>query len=393
MTTSTSNAVVALSTPSLEGREREYLNQAIDSTWVSSDGPFVTRFEEDVARCIGARHAVAMVNGTAALHMALVVGGVTRDDFVLMPPLTFIASANAVKYCGADPVFVDVEEESWNLDPGKVERFCREECRVEDGRVIERASGRRVAAIMMVDVLGHPANADPLMEIARRYGLWLVEDACEALGSRYGGRAAGRLGSVGAFSFNGNKIVTAGGAGMVVTDNEAVARRARHLSRQARQAGPEYIHDAIGYNYRLTNVCAAVGVAQMELLDQFLKRKLVIARRYREAFAEMPGVVCMPEAPWAESNQWLFSILLPEDRRDGPTHLVEYLSRAGIEARRLWRPLHMLSSYASDRCDGVPIAEALYRHAVSLPSSVHLSEPDQHRVIDAVRTFLGSGEL
>jgi len=383
-----SESHITLSSPLLDGNELKYLQDAIQSTWVSSGGPYVGRFEEAVARHAQARHAIATVNGTAALHTALLVAGVRPDEEVLVPALTFVATANAVRYCGAHPVFMDVEPEWWTLDPEKTSEFLERHVVSKNGRPVNRVTGRTVRAILPVHLLGHPADMDPLIEAAGRFDLAVVEDACEAIGARYKGKAVGALGLAGCFSFNGNKVITAGGGGMVVTNENGVAHLARHLTRQAREPGPEYVHDAVGFNYRLTNICAAVGLAQIERLPEFLKRKLEIAATYQSSFSEAPGIRCMGAAPWAEPIWWLFTILLADGQGNPATRLVAHLAEKGIEARRLWRPLHLLPMYQPFQEYRVEVALRLYEEAVSLPSSVHLTEEQQQCVVRRVKDFL-----
>lgn len=379
---------ITLSSPLLDGNELKYLQDAIQSTWVSSGGPYVGRFEEAVARHVQARHAIATVNGTAALHIALLVAGVQPDEEVLVPALTFVATANAVRYCGAHPVFMDVEPEWWTVDPEKTSEFLERLVVSKNGCPVNRVTGRTVRAILPVHLLGHPADMDPLIEIAGRFDLVVVEDACEAIGARYKGKAVGGLGLAGCFSFNGNKVITAGGGGMVVTNEDGVARLARHLTRQARKPGPEYVHDAVGFNYRLTNICAAVGLAQIERLPEFLKRKLEIAAAYQSAFSEALGIRCMGAAPWAGSIWWLFTILVADGQENPAIRLVAHLAGKGIEARRLWRPLHLLPMYQPCQEYRVEVAPRVYEEAVSLPSSVHLTEEQQQCVVHLVKDFL-----
>ena len=380
---------ITLSSPLLDGNELKYLQDAIQSTWVSSEGPYVGRFEEAVARHAQARHAVATVNGTAALHIALLVAGVRPEEEVLVPALTFVATANAVRYCGAHPVFMDVEPAWWTLDPEKTREFLEKFVVRKNGEPVNRATGRRLRAILPVHLLGHPVDMDPIIEAAGQFDLAVVEDACEAIGARYKGKAVGGLGLAGCFSFNGNKVITAGGGGMVVTNEDRVARLARHLTRQAREPGPEYFHDAIGFNYRLTNVCAAVGLAQIERLPEFLKRKREIAAAYRSAFSGISGIRWMGAARWAEPIWWLFTVLLSGEDGNRGKHLVEHMAAEGIETRRLWHPLHQLPMYQAAQAYQVEVAPRLYEGAVSLPSSVHLTAGQQRKVVQAVKEYLG----
>jgi perosamine synthetase len=381
---------IPLSEPQIDGNEWAYVKECLDTGWVSSVGSFVTRFEEAVAARVGARHAVAAVNGTAALHVALLVAGVGPGDEVLVPSLTFIAPANAIRYAGGWPVFVDVEPEHWQMDPAAVADFLNNRCRREGGRLLDKATGRRVAAVLPVDLLGHPAEMDAIVATARRHGLPVVEDATEALGARCGSRSAGHLADIACLSFNGNKILTTGGGGMIVTDDEGWAARARYLTTQAKDDPVEYVHGTIGFNYRLTNVLAAIGCAQMERLDAFVERKREIAARYAEALARVPGLTLMREASWARSTFWLYTVLVDAaaygcDRRALMTRLAD----RGIESRPLWQPIHCSPAHADAPRAECPVAERLQRDALSLPSSVGLTAADQRRVIDAIRRDRG----
>ena len=288
--------MIPLSVPTLGGREWEYIKECLDTNWVSSVGPFVDRFEQDVAARVDAGFAVAAVSGTAALHIALLVAGVREEDEVVIPNLTFVATANAVRYCGAHPVLVDLEPDHWQIDTGLVRRFLESDCESVDGELRNRRTGRRVGALMPVHLLGHPCNMDALSELAGTYGLPLVEDASESLGATFDGRPMGTIGDIGCFSFNGNKVITAGGGGMIVTDDEAWAKRAKHLRTQAKCDPIEYDHDEVGYNYRMVNVLAALGCAQLEQLDRFLETKRSIAARYDQAFSSVQGIVSQKEA-------------------------------------------------------------------------------------------------
>ncbi len=377
---------IPLCVPEIRGNEWRYIKECLDTNWVSSVGEYVTRFERQVADYVGARHAVAATNGTAALHIALLVAGVQPDDEVLLPALTFIAPANAVRYVGAWPVFVDVEPEYWQMDARAVADFLKNECRRQGDALVNRRTGRRVSAILPVHILGHPVDMDPLLELAREYHLAVIEDATESLGARYHGRRVGALGDVACFSFNGNKIITTGGGGMLVTDREGWARRAKYLTTQAKDDPVEYIHHEVGYNYRLTNIQAAMGVAQMENLDAYIAAKREIAARYTAAFADLPGIHPMREAPWAFSIHWLYTVRVDADafgmdRRALHKHLAE----ASIQSRPLWQPLHLSPAFADQEHRPCPVAERLNREALSLPSSVGLTPAEAERVIAAVR--------
>ena len=301
---------IPLFEPLLKGNEWKYVKDCLDTNWISSVGAYVTRFEETMARHVGRKHAVATVNGTAALHVALIISGVGPDDEVIMPTLTFIAPANAVRYVGARPVFMDAEPDFFQIDVEKTLDFLAKGCRWTRGALRNKTTGRRVRALMPVDVLGHPADAEPLIAAARKYGLRLIEDASESLGSSYRGAATGRKAAISCFSFNGNKMITTGGGGMLLTDDDAWAARARHLTTQAKSGPIEYIHGEVGYSYRLPSVAAAIGLGERENLAPYAKAKRAIAQRYRDAFEGAPGLTPMREAPWAQSTFWMYTILV-----------------------------------------------------------------------------------
>jgi perosamine synthetase len=375
---------IPLAVPEIGGNEWAYVKDCLDSGWVSSVGSYVDRFEREMATRTDNAHGVAVVNGTAALHLALLVVGLEPDDEVLVSALTFIAPANAIRYAGAWPVFIDAEPAFWQMDPQKVIDFCERECRWQAGVLRNKMTGRRIRAILPVHILGHPVDMEPLVELARKYGLAVVEDATEGLGAHYGERPIGHLGDIGCFSFNGNKVITAGGGGMLVTDSEEWAIRAKHLSTQAKLPGGEYIHDEVGFNYRLTNIQAAVGCAQLERLDEYIAAKRAIANRYAEAFADLPGIAVAPEAAWASSIFWLYAVLVDEGECGFDSRgLRGKLADVGIESRPLWQPLHLSPAYRGAPATDCSVAETLYRDGLCLPCSVGLQE-DQEVVIKAV---------
>jgi len=383
---------IPLSAPALHGNEWKYLKECLDTGWVSSAGPFVDQFERRVKAYVKAGGAVATVNGTAALHIALRVAGVQPGDEVLVSTLTFIAPVNAIRYCGAHPVFIDADVATWQMDVAKAERFLQGECEVRptrDGAGLEcrnRRTGRRVRAILPVHILGSACAMDRIVELAERYRLRVVEDAAEGMGVRYRGRHIGTWGHVGALSFNGNKIMTAGGGGMLVTDAPAEAAYARLLTMQAKDEGLEYIHTEVGYNYRLTNLHAAVGLAQLEQLEGFIEKKRAIARAYEEALGDLDGITLMPTPPHTESTYWLYTILLPEGTTvEARTAWINQLRAQGIEARPLWHPIHALPPYRDCQRVEIACAPELYARAVSLPSSVGLRDDDLERCAAALR--------
>ena len=328
---------------------------------------------------------MATVNGTAALHVALLVAGVRPGDLVLTSAVSFIAPANAIRYAGADPLFVDVDPATWEMDPILAVDYLNTACERRDGMLVDKESGRRIGAVLPVHILGHPVDLDPILAAAAEHGVPVVEDATESLGARYRGRPVGSLGDIACFSFNGNKLVTCGGGGMIVTAREDWAARARHLTTQARTDAIEYDHDQVGFNYRLTNLQAAVGCAQMENLGERVAAKRRIADRYRRLCDETPGLFFMPEAPWAESAQWLATI-----RVDAETFGVERrelfrrLADASIQSRPLWRPLFDVPAHKGARVLGGNEAMALWQEGLSLPCSCDLSPEDQERVCSAI---------
>jgi dTDP-4-amino-4,6-dideoxygalactose transaminase len=387
---SSSEARIPLAIPTIGGNAPAYLQDCLDTNFVSSVGPYVERFERAFAERIGSRYAVACASGTAALHLALLVLDVGPGDDVLVADLTFVASVNPIVYVGARPVLVDAEPRTYGMDPALV---------VAE---LERRAGageRQPAAIEVVHLLGQPADMAPVLDAAARFGIPVVEDASEALGATYegtgalAGRAVGAIGRLGAFSFNGNKLITTGGGGMVVTDDEALARRARHLSTQARLPGLAYDHDEVGYNYRLTNLAAALGLAQLEQLDELLAARRRIAARYDAAIATMPALRPAPRLEDTAASYWLYTAALAtpdEARRDA---LLRGLIERGIEARPIWRPIHATQRYAQAARLGGAVADGLFAAGFCLPSSSSLSAADQDRVIDALREVVADTVL
>ena len=377
---------IVLAEPTLQGNEARYLQECIDTNFVSSVGPFVERFEREFAAFVGARHAVAVASGTAAIHLAIRALDIADGAEVFVSDLTFIASANPITYERAVPVLVDSERTTLNLDPARV---------IDELERRDRAGRRQPAAIEVVHLLGHPADLEPIQEAADRYGIPVIEDASEALGAtwtagRLAGRQVGSVGAIGCFSFNGNKIITTGSGGMVVTDDAEIARRVRHLSTQARLPGRAYDHDEVGYNYRLSNIAAAVGVAQLEQLPDLLARRRALAGRYDQAIASIPGLRPAARAPWAEPSFWLYTAHLDRDAGLTRDELLDGLAAAGIEGRPIWTPLHRIEMLADAPRLGHETADAIFEGGVSLPSSSSLPIEAQERVVDAIRASLGA---
>ncbi|HEX6809705.1 MAG TPA: LegC family aminotransferase [Gemmatimonadaceae bacterium] len=377
---------IPLCVPEIRGNEWAYIKECLDTNWVSSVGEYVDRFERSLADASGARYGVATSSGTSALHTALIVAGVEADDEVLVSTLTFIAPVNAIRYVGAWPVFIDAEPDYWQMDAARVAQFLEQSCERRGSALYDRATNRRVRALLPVHVMGHPVDMAPLLELARRYDLIVIEDATESLGARYRGTPVGHMGDVACFSFNGNKLITTGGGGMLVTDREDWARRAKYLTTQAKDDPVEFEHGAVGYNYRLTNIQAAMGVAQMEQLDDYLAAKRRIAERYAAALADVPGLTVMRQAPWAQSAWWLYTVLVDAvpfgmDARA----LMRHLGAHKIQTRPLWQPIHQSKPYQGmTPALGCPVSERLHSQALSLPCSVGLQAEQQTRVIDAI---------
>ncbi len=376
---------IALAEPTLEGNEARYLSECLDTNYVSSVGPFVDRFEAAFAAYVGSEYAVAVSSGTAALHLAFRVLDVPAGADVLVSTLTFIASANPIRYVGAAPVLVDSETTSLGLDPALV---------VDELERRARAGVPQPAAIEVVHLLGHPADLSPIAAAAERFGVPIVEDASEALGGTWtrgslAGRQVGSVGRIGCFSFNGNKIITTGGGGMLTTDDPAIARRARHLSTQARLAGRAYDHDEIGYNYRLSNVAAAIGLAQLEHLPDLLARRRAVAGRYDASFSSVDAVRTAVRAPWADPTYWLYTAALTSDVPGARDALLDGLAAQQIDARPVWTPLHRMALYADvDRLGDGHVADSIFERSFSLPSSSSLTVAAQDRVIDAVQRLV-----
>jgi perosamine synthetase len=364
---------IKLHEPLFQGNEWKYVKECLDTGWVSSAGRFVDRFEEQLAATTGIARAVGTVNGTAALHTCLNLVGVKQDDEVLIPALTFIATANSVAYCGAVPHFVDSEEKTLGIDPHKLELYLREISRPEPDGCYNKLTGRRIKAAMPMHTFGHPVDMDPLVDLCRRFKLELVEDAAEALGSFYKGTHVGKFGRVAALSFNGNKTVTTGGGGAILTDDIEMGELAKHLTTTAKLPHRwAFVHDRIGYNYRLPNINAALGCAQLEQLPLFLEKKRALAERYREQFAGLDGVRFFIEPDFAKSNYWLNALLLDEEEADRREAILGLTNDEGIMTRPAWTLMHKLPMYQKCPRMDLSVAESLEARLINLPSSVFL---------------------
>jgi perosamine synthetase len=368
---------VALHTPEFAGNEWQYVKECLDTGWVSSTGSYVDRFERDLAAFVGTGFAIACVNGTAALQIALLLAGVQPGDEVILPPLTFVATANAVAYANAIPHFVDIEASTLGMDPVRLDAHLAEIVERRGDVAVNRRTGRRIAAVMPMHTFGHPVDLDLILEACRRHGIPLVEDAAESIGSYYKGGHTGNHGVVSGMSFNGNKIVTTGGGGAVLTSDPEIARHAKHLTTTAKVPHRwEYIHDELGFNYRLPNINAALGVAQLEQLDGFLADKRRLAERYAEAFADVPGVEFVREPEFARSNYWLNAILLDPEFAALRDPILEATNDAGLMTRPAWRLMHRLPMYADSPRTDLPVAESIEARLINIPSSARLGRDD-----------------
>ncbi len=378
--------MIPLCVPQIAGNEGKYIQDCIDTGWVSSVGSYVDRFEKMIAERMGTQFAVATVNGTSALQVALKVGGVEPDDEVLCSTLTFIASANAIRYANAWPVFIDAEPLHWQMDPNLVEDFLTERCDWKNGALRNRQTGRRVRAIEPVHVLGHSVDMDPILELARRFDLLVVEDAAEALGTKYKDQLVGGLGDLGCTSFNGNKLITTGGGGMIVTNDEALARKARYLTTQAKDDPIEYVHNEIGFNFRLPNILAAFGCAQAERLEDYISAKRRVAAQYHQELAGIPGVIPFESSCDVFCTWWLYTIQI-DSAEFGRTsrELRRELHEQNIQTRPLWQAMHDSPAHQPAQVMNAGVAERLVAECLSLPCSVGITADQVSRVCQTVR--------
>lgn len=359
---------VPLHEPTFNDKELEYVTDCIKTGWVSSVGAYVTKFEEELAKFVGVKRAVAVVNGTAALHIALKVAGVEAEDEVLMPSLTFIATANAISYCSAIPHLVDVHEDTMGMDPFKLEKYLQEIAEVRGNELYNKQTKRRIKALVPMHTFGHAAHLDELVALANKYHLVLVEDAAESLGTYYKGKHTGSFGKVNAMSFNGNKIITTGGGGAILTDDDALANYAKHLTTTAKVPHKwEYAHDEVGYNYRMPNMNAALGCAQLEKLDQFLVKKKALTSKYEELITQLDGVTLFTEPAHSNSNYWLQTLKLDASlERD---QVLAFLNEQGVMSRPIWRPMHELDMYKHCPSTDLTVTNELKKRIVNIAST------------------------
>ncbi|HIJ94498.1 MAG TPA: LegC family aminotransferase [Desulfuromonadales bacterium] len=373
------HAFLPLHEPNFSGNEWLYVKECLDTGWVSSVGKFVDRFEDELAQYTKVKRAIAVVNGTAALHVCLLLAGVKADDEVLIPALTFIATANAVSYCGAVPHFLDSEESTLGVDPRKLAGYLEETAEIRPSGCYNRVTGRRIKAMVPMHTFGHAVDLDPLVEVCQRFDITLIEDAAESLGSFYKGRHTGQRGLLSALSFNGNKTITTGGGGAILTNDEELGRQAKHITTTAKVPHRwEFNHDMVGYNYRMPNINAAIGCAQLEQLSGFLAAKRDLAERYRQAFTGIPGIRFFSEPANSRSNYWLNTLLLDEECAGQRDALLEATNDAGIMTRPAWTLMHKLPMFNACPKMDLSVAESLEQRLLNIPSSVMLGAGLDH---------------
>ncbi len=381
---------IPLSEPSISGNEIRYVEECLETGWVSSAGEYVNRFEDDIRRYVGAKHAVATVNGTAALQVALILAGVEPDDEVIVPTVTFIAPVNTVRYLNAHPVFMDCDD-YYNIDAEKIARFIDEETDFRDGFTINRKTGRRITAFIPVHVFGNAADLEKLAAVCRERNIEVVEDATESLGTYYAegkdkGRYTGTVGKLGCYSFNGNKIITTGGGGMIVSDDEKLAERAMYLTNQAKDDAVRHIHNQVGYNYRLTNVQAALGVAQLERLEEFIGIKEKNYEIYRVGIEGIEGLSLAALPSYARNNCWMYALRIDKDEYGKDREeVMRLLAEEGIESRPLWHLNHLQKPYRDCRAYRIEKAPELLAQTLNIPCSVGLQEEEIQGIIEVLR--------
>ena len=366
------NRFIPVSKPALIGREKEYVLDCLESSWISSNGKYIELFEKGFAEKIGVKHALACSNGTVALHLALLSIGVGPGDEVIVPTLTYVATANAVKYTGATPVLADSAPDTWNIDPEKLEPLIT----------------KRTKAIIPVHLYGHPCDMDPIMDIAKRYGLHVIEDAAEALGSKYKCRTCGAIAHISTFSFYGNKTITTGEGGMVVTNDDELAAKVRILKGQGMDPKKRYWFPVVGYNYRMTNIQAAIGLAQLENADKFCEKRRMIARWYSESLKNIPGITLPVEKDYALHSYWMYSILIEDGYGKGRDEVMELLYKSGGETRPFFYPMHVMPVYW-ENSPGLKNAEDIASRGINLPTFYELTEEDVRYISGVIRENRG----
>ncbi|MCM3760903.1 LegC family aminotransferase [Alkalihalobacillus oceani] len=381
---------IPLSVPNLKGKELEYVTQAIESEWVSTAGSYINEFEEKTAAYVKAKGAVSVQNGTSGLHIALKVCGVTEENEVIVPAFTFIAAVNPVKYIGAEPIFIDCDD-SLCMDADKLLHFCQEECEFEGRELINKKTKKHIKAIIVVHIFGNTANMEKIMNVANEFNLKVIEDATEAIGTYYTegfykGKYAGTIGTIGVYSFNGNKIMTTGGGGMIVSDDMELIKRAKHLTTQAKSDELYYRHDEVGYNYRMTNIQAALGLAQLEQLETFIKTKRENYLYYREQLNTIKGLTLLEFNENIRSNYWFYSLYINEDYLLNRDEIISFLASKNVQVRPVWDLINEQKPYLKNQTYKIEIASHYLHHIVNIPCSSNLTKEDAQYVIECLKS-------
>ena len=378
--------MIPLSVPYLVGNEKKYVDECLDTNWISSVGHFVDEFEASFASYTGTSKAAAVSSGTAALHLALIISEIKQDDEVFVPTLTFIAPVNAVCYTGAKPVFIDCNRESLGISPEALEEFVAEHCSFSDGRLLNKLTGRYIKALIAVNILGHSCMMDELISFSKKYGLTLIEDNAEGAGCRYKEKHVGSSGRFACFSFNGNKVLTTGGGGMITAQNVDDVKLAKHLSTQAKEEGLYYSHDMIGYNYRMSNIQAALGLAQLENIEKMIARKREIHAVYERELSKLPDTELFIEQAWCRSNYWFALLLVPPKKRDS---FMAFMTEQNIQTRPFWKLNHLHPMFRDCAHGKTPVAAELWERGVCFPCFQGMSDTDVEAVIKAIKSFYG----
>jgi aminotransferase in exopolysaccharide biosynthesis len=384
-----SQKFIPLSVPNLKGNELKYVTHAVETEWVSTGGAYVNEFEEKTATYVNVKGAVSCQNGTAGLHIALQICGITRSNEVIVPTLTFIAAINPVKYIGAEPIFMDCDD-SLCMDGDKLLEFCQNECQFIDEKLINNKTKKHIKAILTVHVFGNMADMEKIMDVADKYNLKVIEDATEAIGTyyidgKYKGKYAGTIGAIGIYSFNGNKIMTTGGGGMIVSDDEKLLKRAKHLTTQAKSDELYYTHDEIGYNYRMTNLQAALGLAQLEQLENFIETKKNNYELYKNKIEDIPGLSIMDFKEEIRSNYWFYALRCDDDYYLNRDEIIKYLSSKKIQSRPVWGLINEQKPYLNNQTYKIEKAKDYLEHIVNIPCSSNLSKEDVLYVVDCLK--------
>ncbi|MBK86627.1 MAG: hypothetical protein CMC86_05465 [Flavobacteriaceae bacterium] len=373
--------MVLLSGPNINGNEWRYVKDCLDTGWVSSVGSYVTEFENQISNYVGSKYSVAVSSGTTALHLSLLISGVKSNDLVLTTNLTFIATLNAIKYVDASPILIDVDEHTWQIDLDLLVEFLDSKTEIRDNDCILKSTGQRIKAIVPVHVLGNMCDMNKLVSICKKHNISIVEDAAESIGSSFEGKHSGTFGKLGCLSFNGNKIITCGGGGMIITDNEVLAKRAKHLSTQAKADNFEYFHDEIGYNYRLTNIAAAIGLAQLEQLKNFIQKKHLIRDFYINSLSKIGDIRFQNIEKNVNSNWWLFTIYTKNQKK-----ILKSLNENKLQSRPFWIPMNKLPMFKNELyISNYNVSEKVYNNSLSIPCSTYISDKELSLVVDCIK--------